>query len=356
MGKIPELRRRIFYTIALLAIHRIGVVVTTPGVNASVMAKIVNPVFGQLLGPIQYVSGGALEKMSIFALGIMPYVSSSIILQLLTVVIPKLEQIQKEARWAAENQPVHPLRLHHSVVHPSPSSLRAGWFRTTPPTAIWARWFPIPTGTSTSSPCCRSPRHGFIMWLGEQITERGIGNGISLIIFAGIVTDIPDALARLWLARQGRQHHRVLLALMALIVVVVVAIIIFLSAANAAFRSIRQTGGRTEDVWRTIHPLAAQGQHLGRDPAHLRFVDLDVPTAGRFVLGQSLCKAFSDALHPGDWRYNVLYVGLIVFFCLLLHGGHFQSRGPWPTNMRKYGGFVPGIRPGKLRLPTSTKS
>src|SRR5512147_2527656 len=199
IGKVPELRKRIIFTLVLLAVYRIGVFVTTPGVNAAIMKKIVSQASGSFLGLFNMFSGGALEKMSIFALGIMPYISASIILQLLTVVVPKLEQIQKEgemgrrrinqytrygcivlsmiqsyfiARWLVSNNSAYG---HLGEVVPNP-----GW------NFYLLTMISLTTGTA------------FIMWLGEQITERGIGNGISLIIFAGIVTDIPDALMRLF--------------------------------------------------------------------------------------------------------------------------------------------------------------
>src|SRR3954467_3473604 len=181
MGKIPELRKRLIYTVILLAVYRIGVFVTTPGVNASVMKKIVNQASGTFLGLFNMFSGNALEHMSIFALGIMPYISASIILQLLTVVIPKLEQIQKEgelgrrrlnqytrygcillsgiqsffiARWVVS--------LNASYGHLGEAVANPGW------SFYLIAMISLTTGTA------------FIMWLGEQITERGIGNGISL--------------------------------------------------------------------------------------------------------------------------------------------------------------------------------
>src|SRR5436190_1987228 len=220
MGKIPELRKRLLYTVVLLAVYRIGVFVTTPGVNASVMKQIVNQASGTFLGLFNMFSGGALEQMSIFALGIMPYISASIILQLLTVVIPKLEQIQKEgeigrrrlnqytrygcvilsfiqsffiARWVVSNNTAYG---HLGEVVPNPG------------TAFYlVTMVSLTTGTA------------FIMWLGEQITERGIGNGISLIIFAGIVTDMPDAIVRLVQKSRDGSITMFSLALVALIVI-----------------------------------------------------------------------------------------------------------------------------------------
>src|SRR3954447_20900671 len=228
MGKIPELRRRLLYTVVLLAVYRIGVYVTVPGINASVTKTIIGQATGSFLGLFNMLSGGALEQMSIFALGIMPYVSASIILQLLTVVIPKLEQIQKEgeigrrrlnqytrygcvilsviqsffiARWVVGNNTAYG---HLGEVVPNPG---LQFYIVT--------MVSLTTGTA------------FIMWLGEQITERGIGNGISLIIFAGIVTDLPDALVRLVRTAHDGQITMFSLALLGLIVVSVIAVIIF---------------------------------------------------------------------------------------------------------------------------------
>src|SRR5258708_16875332 len=234
IGKIPELRKRIFYTITLLAVYRIGAFVTTPGVNRAIMAKIVNQASGTFLGLFNMFSGGALEQMSIFALGIMPYISASIILQLLTVVVPKLEQIQKEgemgrrrlnqytrygcvilsliqaffiSRWLESNNRAY--AQYGQVV------LNPGWgFRL-------LTMVSLTTGTA------------FIMWLGEQITERGIGNRISLIIFAGIVAQFPVAVMRLFeqATTQGDLHAFDLFLILG-IVVAVIALIIFFERAH----------------------------------------------------------------------------------------------------------------------------
>ena len=348
MGKIPELRRRILYTIALLAIHRIGVVVTTPGVNASVMAKIVNQASGSFLGLFNMFSGGALEKMSIFALGIMPYVSSSIILQLLTVVIPKLEQIQKEgemgrrkinqytrygciilsfiqsffiARWLVSNNSAYG---HLGEVVPDPN-----WH------FYLLTMLSLTTGTA------------FIMWLGEQITERGIGNGISLIIFAGIVTDIPDALTRLWLRAKDGNITAFSLALMALIVVVVVGVIIFFERGQRRIpvQYAKRVVGRKMFGGQSTH-LPLKVNTSGVIPPIFASSILMFPQQVASFWDNPFAKAFSDALHPGDWRYNVLYIGLIVFFCYFYTAVTFNPVDV-ADNMRKYGGFVPGIRPGK---------
>src|SRR5678809_1361472 len=233
IGKIPELRRRIFFTLTLLAVYRIGAFVTVPGVNRAIMAKIVNQASGTVLGLFNMFSGGALEQMSIFALGIMPYISASIVLQLLTVVIPKLEQIQKEgemgrrrlnqytrygcvilslvqsffiARWLEGNNRAY-AQFGQVVLNP-------GWgFRL-------LTMISLTTGTA------------FIMWLGEQITERGIGNGISLIIFAGIVAAMPSAVVTTFEFVRQRELSILVAIFIVLLMVTVVAAIVFMERAQ----------------------------------------------------------------------------------------------------------------------------
>jgi preprotein translocase subunit SecY len=319
----------------MLAIYRIGVFVTTPGVNAAVMSKIVSQSSGSFLGLFNMFSGGALEKMSIFALGIMPYISSSIILQLLTVVIPKLEQIQKEgeagrrrinqytryAGWLISNNSAYG---NLGEVVPNP-----GW------NFYLLTMISLTTGTA------------FIMWLGEQITERGIGNGISLIIFSGIITDIPSALVRL--AQRAREGNITAfsLALMGLIVVVVVATIIFFERGQRRIpvQYAKRVVGRKMFGGQSTH-LPLKVNTAGVIPPIFASSILMFPQQIASFLNNSFARALSDALHPGDWRYNVLYVGLIIFFCYFYTAVTFNPVDV-ADNMRKYGGFIPGIRPGK---------
>jgi preprotein translocase subunit SecY len=348
MGKIPELRKRILFSIALLAVYRMGVFVTTPGVNGSVMKKIVSQSSGSFLGLFNMFSGGALEQMSIFALGIMPYISSSIILQLLTVVVPKLEQIQKEgelgrrrlnqytrygcivlamvqsffiARWLVSNNTAYG---HLGEVVPDP-----GWH------FYLLTMISLTTGTA------------FIMWLGEQITERGIGNGISLIIFAGIVCDIPDALYKLVMKARDGSVTAFSLALIALIVVVVVGAIIFFERGQRRIpvQYAKRVVGRKQFGGQSTH-LPLKVNTAGVIPPIFASSILMFPQQIATLVENSWMKHFADALHPGDWRYNVLYVGLIVFFCYFYTAVTFNPVDV-ADNMRKYGGFIPGIRPGK---------
>jgi preprotein translocase subunit SecY len=348
MGKIPELRKRLLYTLILLAVYRIGVVVTTPGVNAAVMKKIVNQASGSFLGLFNMFSGGALEQMSIFALGIMPYISASIILQLLTVVIPKLEQIQKEgeigrrrlnqytrygcvilsfiqsffiARWLVSNNSAYG---HLGEVVPDP-----GWH------FYMITMISLTTGTA------------FIMWLGEQITERGIGNGISLIIFAGIVTDMPDAIVRLVQKAKDGTITAFSLAMIGLIIVVVIAAIIFFERGQRRIpvQYAKRVVGRKMFGGQSTH-LPLKVNTAGVIPPIFASSILMFPQQIASFVNAEWMKRFSQALQPGSWQYNTLYIALIVFFAYFYTAVTFNPVDV-ADNMRKYGGFIPGIRPGK---------
>jgi preprotein translocase subunit SecY len=348
LGKIPELRKRLIFTLAMLAVYRIGIFVTTPGVNGAVMKKIVSQASGSFLGLFNMFSGGALEQMSIFALGIMPYISASIILQLLTVVVPKLDQIQKEgelgrrrlnqytrygcvvlaliqsffiARWLVSNNQAYG---HFGEVVPDP-----GWH------FYLITMISLTTGTA------------FIMWLGEQITERGIGNGISLIIFAGIVADMPDAVYQLIMKVRDGSVTMFSLALIALIVVAVVAVIIFFERGQRRIpvQYAKRVVGRKTFGGQSTH-LPLKVNTAGVIPPIFASSILMFPQQIASFVQTDWMQRISSVLHPGDWRYNVLYVGLIVFFCYFYTAVTFNPVDV-ADNMRKYGGFIPGIRPGK---------
>jgi preprotein translocase subunit SecY len=348
MGKIPELRRRLLFTLAILAVYRLGIFVTTPGVDRSVMTKIIDQASGTFLGLFNMFSGGALEQMSIFALGIMPYISASIILQLLTVVVPKLEQLQKEgelgrrrlnqytrygciflaivqsffiARWLVGNNTAY---AQFGEVVPNP-----GWH------FYLITMIALTTGTA------------FIMWLGEQITERGIGNGISLIIFAGIVSDMPSAIYQLFVKAQGGELTAFALALIGLIVVVVVSGIIFFERGQRRIpvQYAKRVVGRKTFGGQSTH-LPLKVNTAGVIPPIFASSILMFPQQIASFIDTPWMRQISDALRPDDWRYNVIYVALIVFFCYFYTSVTFNPVDV-ADNMRKYGGFIPGIRPGK---------
>ena len=347
--KIPELRKRVLFSLALLAVYRVGIFVTTPGVNRTVMKKIMNASSGTFLGMFNMFSGGALEQLSIFALGIMPYISASIILQLLTVVVPALDRLNKEGQQGQKKinqytrygtillslvQSFFIARMLEGMNH---SQGQYGDVVIRPGLSFeLLTMVSLATGTA------------FIMWLGEQITERGIGNGISLIIFAGIVAGFPDAVVRLFNKAQGQGDLNAFdLFIIAGIVCAVIAAIIFFEQGQRKIpvQYAKRVVGRKM--------LGGQSTHL---PLKINVAGVIPPIFASSLLmfpGQlaSYIQApwmqkIADALQVGDWRFNVVYIGLIIFFCYFYTAVQFNPVDV-ADNMKKYGGFIPGIRPGK---------
>jgi preprotein translocase subunit SecY len=348
IGKIPELRKRILYTLALLSVYRIGVFVTTPGVNRTIMAKIVNEASGTFLGLFNMFSGGALEQMSIFALGIMPYISASIILQLLTVVVPKLEQIQKEGEMGRKrlNQYTRYGCVILSIIQ---SYFIARWLESNNRAYSQFGEVVIDPGWSFRLITMLSLTTGtaFIMWLGEQITERGIGNGISLIIFAGIVCDMPDAGVKLFAKAQAGDITAFDLAVIGLIIVMVVAAIIFFERGQRRIpvQYAKRVVGRKMFGGQSTH-LPLKVNTAGVIPPIFASSILMFPQQIASFVQAPWMQRINESLHPGDWRYNLIFVALIVFFCYFYTAVTFNPVDV-ADNMKKYGGFIPGIRPGK---------
>jgi preprotein translocase subunit SecY len=351
IGKVPELRRRLLFTVVCLAVYRIGVFVTTPGVNRVEMKNVLSSGgSGSFLGMFNMFSGGALEKMSLFALGIMPYVSASIILQLLTVVVPTLDRLNKEGEQGRKkiNQYTRYGCVILSMIQSFfiatwLESLGRGGFSGAGSEVVanpgWAfrllTMISLTTGTA------------FIMWLGEQITERGIGNGISLIIFAGIVTGLPDALARLWSVQEmGDVSAFDVLMIAALVVGVVAAITFF----ERAIRKVpvqyakRLVGRKMYGGQSSYLPLKINTS--GVIPPIFASSILLFPAQIANMANSTFLQQAAQALTPGDWRYDVLYVVLIIFFCYFYTAVTFNPVDV-ADNMKKHGGFIPGIRPGK---------
>ena len=355
--RIAELRSRLLYTLALLAVYRLGIFITTPGVDRAAMNAFMDAAAasGGLVSLFNMFSGGALEQMSIFALGIMPYVSASIIMQLLAVVVPTLERLQKEGeRGPAEDQPVHPLRHHRALGRPGlrhralarlarpghrPSQAAASSRWSSPTTTLWFTFMTVITLTAGTA---------FIMWLGEQITERGIGNGISLIIFAGIVARLPRAAKQLY-------------ELVSQDVVNVGAVLgaggvhaggrrRWSSSSSAGMRRIpvqyakrmvgRQMFARPGDL------LPAEGEHLGRHPAHLRRRDPLVPGDAGQLAARSLHDGAAGAARAAPGSTTASSSLLIVFFTYFYTALTFHPDDV-ADNIKKHGGYIPGIRPGR---------
>jgi preprotein translocase subunit SecY len=346
--KIPELRKRILFTLGMLAVYRILVFVTVPGVNRTVMKQIMSQSSGSLLGMFNMFSGGALQQLSIIALGIMPYISSSIIFQLLTVVIPSLERLQKEGE--AGRKKINQYTRYGTIL----ISIVQGFF-----ISSWLEG--LSASSQTSGEVVLNPGWSFrlmtiltlttgtafVMWLGEQITERGIGNGISLIIFSGIVAGMPDGLVRLYQKVKLGDFGAFDIALIALGVVVVVAVIIFFERGQRRIpvQYAKRVVGRKMYGGQSTH-LPLKVNTAGVIPPIFASSILLFPAQIASYVNNSWMNGIKDALSPGDWRYNVVYVLLIVFFCYFYTAVTFNPVDV-ADNLKKQGGFIPGIRPGK---------
>ncbi len=350
IGKIPELRRRLLFTLICLAVYRIGVFVTTPGVNRVEMKNVISSGgSGSFLGMFNMFSGGALEQMSMFALGIMPYVSASIILQLLTVVIPTLDRLNKEGEQGRKkiNQYTRYGCIILSMIQSFfiarwLESLGHGGFGGGGEVVSHPGWgFRLMTMISLTTGTA------FIMWLGEQITERGIGNGISLIIFAGIVTDMPDAVTKLWSVQSMGDVTGLDILLLVAIVVGVIATITFFERGHRKIpvQYAKRLVGRKMYGGQSTH-LPLKINSAGVIPPIFASSILLFPAQIANMAGSSWMQQVSNALQPGDWRYDVVYVLLIVFFCYFYTAVTFNPVDV-ADNMKKHGGFIPGIRPGK---------
>jgi preprotein translocase subunit SecY len=352
IGKIPELRKRIFFSLIILLVYRLGIFVTTPGVNRVEMQNLISTGgSGSFLGLFNMFSGGALEQLSIFALGIMPYVSASIILQLLTVVIPTLDRLNKEGEQGRRK--INQYTRYGTIL----LSCVQGFF-----IATWLEGLGRGGGGGFSggevvtdpgwafrlmTVLSLTTGTAFLMWLGEQITERGIGNGISLIIFAGIVADMPDGVTKLFsLKSMGDFDMFSMLVILAIVIGTIAAITFF----ERAHRRIpvqytkRMVGRKMYGGTQTHLPLKINVS--GVIPPIFASSILMFPAQIANMVDTPWMQAFSNALQPTDWRYQVVYVSLIVFFTFFYTAVTFNPVDV-AENLKKGGGFVPGIRPGK---------
>jgi preprotein translocase subunit SecY len=345
---IPELRRRVLFMLAMLAVYRIGNHIPTPGVNTEALAMLAEQARNTMFGLYDLFSGGNLSRVTIFALGIMPYISASIIFQLLTVVWPYLERLSKEGelgrrkitqytRYATIGLAIVQsfgiaifLERQTDIAGGLPLVYETGWgFRL-------MTVLTLTTGTA------------FIMWLGEQITERGIGNGMSLIIFAGIVVGLPRAVITTIDQLRTGQMGLIRLLLLLVMMVVVVAFIVFMERGQRRVQvqyAKRLVGRRMYGGSSTHIPLKVNTG--GVIPVIFASSILAFPAtiAGAFPTG-TMGRAVIDQLGWGMPLYNLLYIAGIIFFAYFYTAIIFNPDDV-AENMRKYGGFIPGIRPGK---------
>jgi preprotein translocase subunit SecY len=345
---VPDLRNRVLFTLGMLAVYRLGNWVPTPGVNTEALRILTEQVQGSMFGLYNMFTGGQLSRATIFALGVMPYISSSIILQLLTVVWPYLERLSKEGELGRRKITQYTryltlllaavqslgyaifLERQTEIAGGLPLVYEPGW---------WFRLGVILTLTTGTM---------FIMWLGEQITERGIGNGMSLIIFAGIVVNFPSAVAATLEQLQTGQIGLLTMALLVALMVGVVAAIIYVERGHRRItvQYAKRVVGRRQYGGSSTHiPLKVNTG--GVIPVIFASSILSFPTM------------FSGLFAPGSWGdaavrqitygmplYNLLYVLGIIFFAYFYTAIIFNPDDV-SENMRKYGGFIPGIRPGK---------
>lgn len=349
IGKIPELRKRILYTLGLLAVYRIGVFISVPGVDRSVMETYLQGAQAGFLGYFNMFSGGAIENLSVFALGIMPYISASIILQLLAVVVPHLESLQKEGEQGRRkiNQYTRYGTVLLSLIQGFGIAL---WLRGLNSTEAQGVLTDTGTGFLFLAVVTLTAGTIFLMWLGEQITERGIGNGISLIIFGGIIAGLPDALFQTFKLSTfgGGELAPLTLVLIGVVVVGVIGVIVFFERGQRRIPvqyAKKVVGRRMYGGQSTFLPLKVNT--AGVIPPIFASSILMFPTIiGNVFPDSSFVIWMQTTLIPGQTLYNVFYVALIIFFCYFYTAVTFNPVDV-ADNMKKYGGFVPGIRAGK---------
>ena len=345
MFRIPELRKRLLFTLGILGVYRLGIFVTTPGVDRVAMRRVVQS-SGGLLGLFNLFSGGALEQLSIFALGIMPYISASIILQLLTVVIPALEKMQKEGEVGRRK--ITQYTRYGTIVLSVIQGVSIATYLESlrDPTGLMVVQNPG-WGFRLLTVVSLAAGTAFIMWMGEQITERGVGNGISLIIFAGIVARIPDAIYQSWAAYRtpGAGFDEFKVALLVAVMLFVVAVIVFFERGQRRIPiqyAKRVVGRRLYGGQSTHLPLKVNTSGV-IPPIFASSILLFPATLSSWF---HFLSRLSDEMRPGTWIYNTLYVTLIIFFAYFYTAVTFNPVDV-ADNLKKYGGYVPGIRPGK---------
>ena len=348
MFKVPELRKRIFFTLGLLAIYRLGAHVTAPGVNKEQLERVWGEVAGTLLGVLDLFSGGNFRTISVFALGVTPYITASIILQLMPVLSPAFKKVQEEGEVG--RQKINQWTLYLTVVLCSVQTFFvATWLQANGVLANtwWASAMIVITLTTGTV---------FVMWLGEQITERGVGNGISLLIFAGIVIGLPSGIAQISDRVKGGDPLQTLgVVFLVVVMVALIALIVYMESARrniAISYASRRVGNQTYRGQETKLPLKLNMG--GVIPVIFASSVLAMPQTifSAFPPDQNnpnstwgQIYAFFQQFHGGDPYYELVFISLIVLFTFFYITIVFNTDDV-ADNLRKHGGFVPGVRPG----------
>ena len=343
-GKASELRQRILFTLGLLIVYRLGTYIPVPGIDGTALREFMDQAGSGIAGVLGMFTGGALSRMGIFALGIMPYISASIIIQLMTAMVPQLEQLKKEGEQGrkkiAQYTRYGTVFLATFQAYGLAVSLEAGDLATDP--GLYFRLACMVTLVGGTM---------FLMWLGEQITARGIGNGISLIIFVGIIAEIPAAIAQF--LSQGRSGA-ISPAVIVLVLVMVVAVIAFVVFMERALRKIhiqyprRQVGMKVYDGGASHLPVKVNP--AGVIPAIFASSLLLLPTTIATFSGNQTGPVMSTVLAyfgPGQPLYLLFFVSMIVFFAFFYTFNVAFKTDEVADNLKNQNGFVPGIRPGK---------
>ncbi len=340
-----QLTKKILFTLGFLALYRIGVHVPIPGVNSEALSEFFKNQGGNLLGMFNMFSGGAAERFSIFALGVMPYISASIIVQLLTVIVPHLEALSKEGD--AGRKKINQYTRYGTIV----IALVQGFMiaRTVASSSVGSTQFVADASTSWAVLAAISLTAGtaFVMWLGEQITDKGVGNGISLIIFCGIVAGLPGIIGNTFAKANKGEMEVVQIAVLLAVVLVITAGVVFMEQAARQIPiqyAKRQVGNRVYGG-QTSH-LPIRINTAGVIPPIFASSLLQIPiTIGQFAKTGAIANVINSVLIPGGWLYNLVYLSLIVFFSFFYTSIQFKP-DDIAENLKKHGGFIPGIRPG----------
>ncbi len=344
--RIPELKKRVLFSLAMLAVYRVGCHIPTPGIDSLALAHFFKQTQGTLLGLFDMFSGGALERLSVFALGIMPYISSSIIFQLLTVVVPAIEKLSKEGESGRKKiiQYTRYGTILLSVVQGlgisiGLESMRGPAGELVVPSPGWSfRVMTVITLTAGTA---------FIMWLGEQMSEKGIGNGISLIIFAGIVVLIPNALVNSFRLVKSGQLSLFVLLFVGVLMFFVIAAIIFVERGQRRLPihyAKRVVGLKTFGSQTSHLPLKVNMAGV-IPPIFASSIIMFPATIANFI-DIPWVQAAAKSLSPGKLVYNIFFIAFIVFFCYFYTAVTFNPVDV-AENVKRHGGYIPGIRPGK---------
>ena len=343
-GKAKDLQRRIFYALGLLIVVRIGTYIPVPGIDASQLRSFFEQANTGIGGMLNMFTGGAVGRMAIFALGIMPYITSSIIMQLLASMVPQLEQLKKEGEQGRKK--INQYTRYGTVVLAFFQAYGIS-------VGLESQGLASDPGWYFRASCIITLVGGtmFLMWLGEQITARGIGNGISLIIFVGIVAELPSALAQFFASGRSGIISPIVILSVILMVIIVICLVVYLERALRKINiqyprrqvGMKMYGGDTSNLPIKLNPS-------GVIPAIFASTFLLFPASLSTWFGEyeslSFLQSFSLALNPGQPLYILVFAGLIISFCFIWLALTFNTKDV-SDNLKRQGAYVPGIRPGE---------